>query len=340
MAPPFALPPSPPAGNDGWPGRLRDYLLKRWRGRLLLAAVLVVVLAEAGLPLPFLDGLSRVLIGFYALVGGVRLVAHVLRRLLWRIRTKLILSYLFIALVPAVLLTSFFLIATILLVNLVAAHLVTAEIDGIGQTLQAEARMSLAGLPATDPVPALRERLGRVVTARHPGLAFSFLERGRVLASSGGAPESLPGWWKDPGFAGLVEAENGERLRAAWREGDRALVLEIPVDRALFAELERRMGIHLLTSGGRVSRIADSKGLRIEVHDEKSTPFDLEQKRSGFAFVATPERVDWKTGKRELDALTFQFEPWELAAPAAAGQPQHGGHARGRADRGGGASSS
>jgi serine phosphatase RsbU (regulator of sigma subunit) len=311
MAPPFALPPSPSATNDPWPRRLADYFLKRWRGRALLAALLVVALSAAGARVPLLDELSRTLIVVYALVGCVRLVAYVLRRLLWRIRTKLILSYLFIALVPVVLLSLFFLIASVLLVNLVAAHLVTAEIDGIGQTLQAQARASLAGLPATEPAPALRERL-RAVAARHPGLAFSFLDRGRVLASSGGAPESLPDWWKDQGFAGLVEAEKGERLRTAWREGDRTLVLEVPVDAALFADLQRRMGIHLLTSGGRVSRIGSHKGIRIEVHDEKSAPFDLEQKRSGFAFVATPERVDWKTGKRELDALTFQFEPWEL----------------------------
>ena len=29
-------------------------------------------------------------------------------------------------------------------------------------------------------------------------------------------------------------------------------------------------------------------------------------------FVATPERVDWETGKREIDALSFQLQPWEL----------------------------
>jgi serine phosphatase RsbU (regulator of sigma subunit) len=312
MNPPAALPPSPSPG-DGGGRRLRDFFLKRWTGRLLLAALVVVVLAEVGLPIPFLSGLSRVLLWVYVLVGCGRLVAFVLRRLLWRIRTKLILSYLFIALVPVVLLTLFFLIAGVLLVNLVAAHLVTAEIDGVGHTLQAQARATLAGLPARDPAPALRERL-RLVSARHPGLAFSFLERGRVLDSAGGAPESVPAWWKGPGFAGLVMEEGGERerVRTAWTEGERTLFLEVPVDAALFADLERRMGIHLLTSGGRVSRVADSNGLRIEVHDEKSLPLDLQGARSGFAFVATPERVDWKTGERELDALTFQFQPWEL----------------------------
>jgi serine phosphatase RsbU (regulator of sigma subunit) len=311
MSPPRALLPSPsPSGGGGRPD-VRDFLLRRWSGRVLLAAALVVVLGEVGLPIPFLDGLSRVVLWVYALVGGVRLAAFVLRRLLWRIRTKLILSYLFIALVPAVLLTLFFGIASVLLLNLMAAHLVTAEIDAIGQTLQAQARASLAALPAADPTQALRERL-RLVAARHPGLSFSFLVRGKVLASSGGAPESVPVWLKGPGFVGLVSTEKGERLRTSWTEGERTLFLEVPVDASLFADLERRMGIHLLTSGGGVSRPPDSKSIRIEVHDEKSAPIELEQRRSGFAFVATPERVDWGTGERELDALTFQFQPWEL----------------------------
>jgi serine phosphatase RsbU (regulator of sigma subunit) len=308
MAPSPALPPSASPKGD-WRRRLRDFLLRRWAGRLLLAALLVVALSEVGLAVPFLDGLSRVLLWVYAFVGCVRLAAFVLRRLLWRIRTKLIFSYLFIAFVPAVLLTLFFLLASVLLVNLVAAHLVTAEVDGVGQTLQAQARAILAGLPATDPTSALKERL-RLVSARHPGLAFSFLERGRVLASAGGAPMTVPAWLKEQGFSGLVKVENGERLRTVWTERERTLILEVPVAGSLFADLERRMGIHFLTSGGQVSPL-DSKGPRIEVRDEKSVPIELQQ-RSGFAFAATPERVDWATGERELDALTFQFQPWEL----------------------------
>src|SRR5262245_50841740 len=232
MALPFALPPPPAPGGDGWRGRLRDFLLKRWKGRLLLAALLLAALGEIGLPIPVLSGLGKVVLWVYAIVGALRLAALVLRRLLWRIRTKLIFSYLFVAFVPVVLLTLFFLIASVLLVNLVAAHLVTAEIDGVGQTLQAQARVILAGLPSSDPAPALRERL-RPISSEHPGLAFSLLERGRVLASTGGAPDSRPEWLKDPGFAGVVAAGEGERLRTAWTEGERTLFLEIPVDASL-----------------------------------------------------------------------------------------------------------
>jgi serine phosphatase RsbU (regulator of sigma subunit) len=289
---------------------VRSFLLERWRGRILLGALFFVALQAAGLDVPVLTTLARIVVWIYLIVGGLRLAAFVLRRLLWRIRTKLILSYLFIALVPVVLLTLFFFIASVLLLNLMAAHLVTAEIDGMGQTLVAEARTSLAGLPASDPLPALKERLGPLA-ARHPGLAWSFFARGRVLATSGGAPDSLPEWWKGPSFSSIVAGGDGERLRTAWKEGERALVVEVPVDAALFTDLESRMGIHLLTAGGKLSRIGD-EGIHIEIDDEKHSPFVIKGERSGVAFVATPERVDWKTGERELDALTFQFQPWDL----------------------------
>lgn len=215
MSTPFALPPSAPPPGHGFLRRVRDFLVERWVGRLLLGALALVLLGEAGLRIPFLTGLARVVLWALALWGLFRLSSLALRRLLWRIRSKLILSYLFIALVPVVLLTAFFVIATILLVNLVAAHLVTAEIESMGQTLQAQARSSLAGLPAVDPAKALEERL-KPVRARHSGLAFSLLERGRAVVSAGGAPDRRPGWWKGPGFASLVKTEGGERLRAAW----------------------------------------------------------------------------------------------------------------------------
>ena len=297
----------------GFLHRARAFLLERWAGRLLLAALLVSLLGQVGLAIPVLTGAAWVVLWCFVLWALLRLVSLLIRRLLWRIRSKLIVSYLFIALVPVVLLTLFFGIATILLVNLVAAHLVTAEVDSIGKTLEAEARTTLLGLPAGDPAPALRARLA-FVRGRHPGLAYALFRRGRAVVVEGGAPESLPAWWKGPGLAVLVKrGESERRLRVAWNDGETTLLLDVPVDPALFADLERRMGIHLLTVGGRVTRASGGKGIHISIDDERSLPFGKDEELgSGLRFMATPERVDWETGKREIDALSFQLQPWEL----------------------------
>src|SRR5262245_41897756 len=99
MAPPFAIEAPPAPAGRSFSKRLRPYLLEVWLGRLLLGALLVVALGIAGLRIPVLTSLARIVVWVYAIVGCFRLAAFALRRLLWRIRTKLLLSYLFIALV-------------------------------------------------------------------------------------------------------------------------------------------------------------------------------------------------------------------------------------------------
>ncbi len=191
---------------------------------------------------------ARVVLSLFAVWLAWRGFRWVSDRLLWRIRTKLIVSYLFIALVPVVLLTLFMAVAIVLLLGLTAASVVTGEIDRAGDVLHSTARSALAGLPAAD-ADAVRALPARLAPARevHPGVSWTLLRGGRVAASSGDAPRALPPWWKGPGFAGLVrlhpeEKLSAEALRAAWAEGDSALVLDAPADEAFYADLERRTG--------------------------------------------------------------------------------------------------
>ena len=104
--------------------RAADFLAWTWRGRVLLASVLVVVLTHAGVPMPCgLDVFGSIAVFLYAVWGAFRLGRYLVRRLLWRIRTKLIVSYLFIAVVPVVLLLLLFGLAALLFSGLVGvAH--------------------------------------------------------------------------------------------------------------------------------------------------------------------------------------------------------------------------
>ena len=58
---------------------------------------------------------NAVILLLFASWGLLSALAWMSRRLIWRIRTKLIVSYLFIALVPVVLLTLFMAVAGVLL---------------------------------------------------------------------------------------------------------------------------------------------------------------------------------------------------------------------------------
>ena len=321
--------PRPPA--VGRLARARTFFATTWPGRVVVAALGLWIfdglLSLAGWGLPGAIGVPvRVVLWLFGAWLAWRGFRWVSERLLWRIRTKLIVSYLFIALVPVVLLTLFMGVAIVLLLGLTASRVVTGEIDRAADVLQATARSALAGLPTgdADAARALSLRLGAAREA-HPSLAYTLLRGGRVAASSGEAPRALPPWWKGPGFAGLVRLRPGDKLspealRAVWAEGDAALVLEVPADEAFYADLERRTGIHVLQRSEMAvehvdeadrSRVRRGRGVSFEEGGERVTA----KPDSAFVFVALPEKTNWETGEKsafEGLPLAFQYEPRSL----------------------------
>ena len=85
---PLPLPPAPVA-HPGRARRAADFLAWTWRGRTLLARLGLVALEWAGVPIPCrLNALARVLLFLYSAWGLFRLGRFLVRRLLWRIRTR------------------------------------------------------------------------------------------------------------------------------------------------------------------------------------------------------------------------------------------------------------
>ena len=321
---------APKAPRQGLPARARAFFTARWPGRIVAAAFAVrlldALLSLAGLGLPNVLTVPAAVVLWLFLAW---LVWSALRwlsdRLLWRIRTKLIVSYLFIALVPVVLLTLFMAVAGVLLLGLTASRVVTAEVERSGDVLLTTARAALSGLPASD-AEAARALPARLEPARelHPALGFTLLREGRVVATAGAAPRSLPAWLTGASFKGLVPREReasapDEVLRAVWREKGTALLVELPVDAAFLAEIERRTTIHVLEASemhieardeheraGRRVRIGTEsrQGVAFEAGGRKLTPKDP----SGLLFVALPDRTAWETGETGALAGT----PWAI----------------------------
>jgi serine phosphatase RsbU (regulator of sigma subunit) len=332
MQPLLSEGPRPPA--LGLRARARTFFLATWPGRVvavaLAARLLDGLLSLGGWALPRAIGVpARVVLSLFAVWLAWRGFRWVSDRLLWRIRTKLIVSYLFIALVPVVLLSLFMGVAIVLLLGLTASRVVTGEIDRAGDVLRSTARSALAGLPAADG-DAARALPARLASARevHPEVSWTLLRGGRVAASSGDAPRALPPWWKGPGFAGLVrlhpEAKlSAEALRAGWEEGGSALILDAPADEAFYADLERRTGIHVLQRSEMGVEPLDGTGRPGKVHLSRRPSIIIEEDGqrlsakagSGFLFVALPEKTNWTTGETSaFDGmpLAFQYDPRAL----------------------------
>jgi serine phosphatase RsbU (regulator of sigma subunit) len=307
--------------------RIRRFLLGTWRGRILLGALaawlLDLLLGLAGFEPPLL-GLARPILILYALWGAWRALRWLSARFLWRIRTKLILSYLFVALVPVVLLSLFLALAAVAFMMLVVSRTVVEDIERTGEILLASARGALADLPEGDAQAraALPRRLAPT-RALHPDLAWTLLDDGRVVAASG-TPHTLPPWWDGRPFEGLVQEkpESGEGtidvVRALWPAGTRVLILDIPADERFFAELGRRNGLRVIPVRGRQTPpgLAEEASETLGAEPEGSgsgqgggggAAF------SGLGAFAFPEWTRWATGETSVfPALTVLYQPLEI----------------------------
>jgi serine phosphatase RsbU (regulator of sigma subunit) len=315
-----ALPPPPLAT------RARRFLVETWRGRILLGALAIWLLdgllglVGLGAPAP-LRVLSNIALSVYGVWGLWRGLRWLAARFLWRIRTKLLLSYLFVALVPVVLLSLFLAIGGVIFMGLVASRMVTAEIERAGELLRTSARAALVDLPTPDAraEAALPDRLAPA-RAAHPEVAWTLLRDGRVAAASGKAPRELPPWWEGPGFAGLVRVDSEDDrpprdvLRAVWRDGDSVLILDAPLDERFFEELEGRTGLRVVELVP--TRAADeTEGGQAGEDLEVMVEVDPDASGGGLGWFASPARTRWDTGETSILShrpLGIQFQPLDL----------------------------
>src|SRR3954469_10980649 len=125
----------------------RELLFETWPGRLFLisAAVKVVVAlwrATGALPSAARVASAIATIGLVIAVGmfAWRLFTQIKRRLLWRVRSKLILSYIFIGVIPSLLILVFFLFAGSLVFMNVSAYLFKDGYDSIVESARLSAQ--------------------------------------------------------------------------------------------------------------------------------------------------------------------------------------------------------
>src|SRR5207249_8049519 len=120
---------------------MRHVLLHTWPGRAIvigLAARIVVYAIEAALgTVPTVLSVINTIAGVALAGGATYFVYQVLviakRRLLWRVRRKLILSYFFIGFVPALLIVAFFLLSGFLLMYNFSSYLVQSRLHALSE---------------------------------------------------------------------------------------------------------------------------------------------------------------------------------------------------------------
>jgi sigma-B regulation protein RsbU (phosphoserine phosphatase) len=223
----------------------------RRRTRLESALLVALVLASLnqallwlfGWQLP-LAGLTKVVLVVLAVVFGTVCLRRPIRRALWRLRNRLIVTYVFIGVVPIVLLLSILGIALYILMGQVTAYLVTSELrqrnELVGDCAYGLAWDVVSHLPSGKIESAANEFL-TTLRARHPHLRSIIRTADRTFSVPAATKlKSIPEWSK-PGFMGLVSAGPDYVLAAHARRGGPADGAEVfafePADVSLLSRL-------------------------------------------------------------------------------------------------------
>jgi serine phosphatase RsbU (regulator of sigma subunit) len=231
-----------------------DLLLRTLPGRALVFGAIVRVLAWAAQLVTGSTPMIEVIgtIGTLTLLAGLavfawRLVALAKRRLLWRVRRKLILSYIFVGLVPALLIIVFFALCGLLLFSSVSSYVVQTRLRGLSDQAQFLAKTTAIELGRVRTPADFADRAERKhesLKTRFPEASFAILPVTRVCspdapgAATGPAvsaavvagpwphmlpPDAVPDWVPCAGFSGLmaywVGSPEGLAALAARRTG-------------------------------------------------------------------------------------------------------------------------
>jgi sigma-B regulation protein RsbU (phosphoserine phosphatase) len=315
----------------------RRWLTGTFIGRAFVAGASVKVVAFL---LSLMFGRSRGLeafdaIGDVALVAatialGYRLYIDLKRRLLWRVRRKLIVSYIFIGFVPVLLVIAFFLVSGTLLFLNVSAYVLRNRIATVvdqtrflAQTTAIEVERAQNAREVADTV----ARRQAAAVARYPMVSYAVVPGPASCAADSARPPlatsvagpwshmsppgSIPDWVKCADVASLITTDTEPSslvVRAvAWPDGARnAVVVDVPIGDGLRQELRDEMGI---TIGG-ISAVEGEQGSsrtgrRIRILTGNSTlAVDPAEPIEWVGFL---DYVDWRTGQTSAATVSFRM---------------------------------
>ncbi len=207
-------------------------------GRLLVGGLIVramtTALRASQVPVSGVFEFLDVLASFALVCGGgyfvVKLAGTVRRRLLWRVRRKLILSYVFIGVVPVLLIVGFFVLCGLLLFFHVSSYLVHTRLRALTEQAQFEAQAAALELQRSGSIDGARTVLVRreaSFEAQYPGVSMAVVPTGEkgcagepAIGATGRSirlppltagpwmhlnpPDVLPPWVSCAGFAGIL----------------------------------------------------------------------------------------------------------------------------------------
>ena len=275
-------------------------------GVAIRLGVYAIGAAMGGVPvfLNVIDTVASIGLAVGAGYFAYRLILLGKHRLLWRVRRKLILSYVFIGFIPAALIVSFFLLSGFLLFYNFSSYLVQSRLRAIGDQARFLAQSTVLEIQRGGG----RDAAG-IITRRQdnaddefPGLSIAVMPVTRACDATSAPPSlppspspivagpwahvapptTLPGWIKCDGFAGVLAYSHGVGvatnyadgivIRAvAFPDGPRpsfAVVYDVPVGASVKERLRSETGVSVSSFSVLRDVETNAKPLASRVDDE------------------------------------------------------------------------
>ncbi|MGO9269795.1 MAG: PP2C family protein-serine/threonine phosphatase [Terriglobia bacterium] len=253
------------------------------------AALRVVDLLTAGAPglLWFLFWIAVIPVGFHYFL---RLIRYIRQRVLWRLRRRLIVAYLFIAVVPILLILLLAGIGGYIINVQFASFLVALKVHDHVDQLQELARVvaheaHLTTQPsAAGQIDHLRKffvnELRREHSAEYPGLEVTLLVSREASAfRMDGKPidkaVAVPEWLSQKEFAGIVHDRDRIQLRALDRTPTAAGELTVILSQPITPELLDLVGADVGPVGVALPKSGTEKGASAASSSQDTFTFDM-----------------------------------------------------------------
>lgn len=319
----------------------RELLLHSWPGRLFIISaafkILVGLLRLAGELPPFIRVVSSVAtIGLAVSVSyfAWRLFVAVKRQLLWRVRRKLILSYIFFGVIPAILIVGFFLLGATVVAMSVSAYVFRTGYDKVVDDMALIAQSAAVEIGRRPG--ALSDTLERVAQSgrqRYAGVSLAFVPASAAAQLAAGAslplqpvrvgrwdheqpPASVPQWVSDKAWTGGTivltpgdgsgDVELVGRGVAAVRVGGRLVghvLADQPIDAEMLNQLQERTTVKI----GALS-LADPIAAPRDT-DDASPSGGFTLFRNSISVLACR---DWASGAEKRASIALEYRPSEL----------------------------
>jgi len=240
-----------------------------WPGQCFVLTLIVLGIARVlTAPVMVTDLLTLV-----ALVSGAiaayRLLRVGLRKMIWRLRNRLGVAYIFMAFVPIVLMLLMGGAVTYILAGKMAAYMVNRELDRQVSQLRTSIEPVLK-IPAAAR-PAAVARIGNFYAAIREGFVVHYRAEGTELRFPEGSKVAAPpDAWSEA--SGIVAREGGFYLWARMVQGDTSVTASFPLSNESLNALVQGLGSVALTTS--LSVEGSGRGPRVRVRSARGVDRD------------------------------------------------------------------